>query len=213
MRGNKYLISSLGLLLLISSLSCAQRSKIIRQPLPESSLSKTLAGIEFSVVDFGVARDWSQLEVAISNNREEPVYVETKKIYLLTEKGYYIEPYSDREIAEKMRIKTGKLVTPLTLSTLAVGVGALIAPSKKDREALGKATLALAAGALAHEGLKRETASKDEVQKKDFGLEDKKVPTQLKLGGIIYYPPIKHAYGVKAYLDIAGEETIFEVRF
>ncbi|MCK4437306.1 hypothetical protein KAU86_05090 [bacterium] len=213
MRGNKYLITSIGLLLVIFCLSCAHRSKITRQSLPKTVLAKTIAGIEFSVVDFGVARDWSQLEVAISNNREEPVYVETKKIYLLTEKGYYIEPYSDREITKKMQIKTGKLVTPLTLSTLAVGVGALIAPGKKDREALGKATVALAAGALAHEGLKRETASKDEIQKKDFGFKDKKVPTQLKIGGIIYYPPIERAYGAKAYLDVEGEEVIFEIKF
>jgi len=209
----KGLVITIVFLFLVSVSGCFARTKISYQELPQVSLTKKINNVELGVVRFGVTKNWSELEIKIANFQDKPLNVVMKKVYLLSERGYYLPPYTEGEISDKIESKIGKLVNPITLAALATGVAAIVLPYKGDRANLWRATGVLVGGALAHEGIKREKAGKDKTYSKDFGLQDKEIPQKLTMGGIIYYPPIKEAKGIKAYITIDGREEIFEINF
>lgn len=192
---------------------CAARTKLVRQNFPVNLSSKNINGIEFSVLNFGTTREWSELEIAIINNLDRPLPIKVSKIYILSERGYYLEPYDRGQIEERIESKTGKLINPLTLSALTAGITAIILPKGKGREIAKDTAIVLGAGAVINEAVKRQQAQEDKLHVEDFVLKDKEIPQQLRLGGTIYYPPVKKLLGVKAYIHIEGKEEIFELNF
>ena len=190
---------------------CAARTKLVKQNLPVSSTSKEIKGIEFSVLNFGTTAGWSELGIAITNNLDKPLPIKVSKIYILSERGYYIEPYDKHQIKEKIESRTGKLVNPLTLSALTAGITAVILPRGSGREIAKDTAIVLGAGAVANEVAKRQQAQEDKLYVEDFSLKDKNIPQKLRLGGTVYYPPVKKLLGVKAYIHIEGKEEIFEI--
>jgi len=192
---------------------CAARTKLVKQNLPVNSTSKEIKGIEFSLLNFGTTSGWSELEIAITNNLNKPLPIKVSKIYILSERGYYIEPYDKQQVKEKIESRTGKLVNPLTLSALTAGITAVILPGGKGREIAKDTAIVLGAGAVANEVAKRQQAQEDKLYVEDFALRDKNIPQKLKLGGTVYYPPVKKLLAVKAYIHIEGKEEIFEINF
>ncbi|MFH1201424.1 MAG: hypothetical protein V1674_00845 [Candidatus Omnitrophota bacterium] len=192
---------------------CVSGTKLVKQALPLGLSSKEIKGIEFSVLNFGTTKDWSELEIAIANNLDKPVPIKVNKIYILGERGYYSEPYDHGQIREHIEAKTGKLVNPLTLSALTAGITAIILPHGKPKEIAKDAAIVLGAGAVANEVILRQKVQEDKLYVGDFGLKNKDIPQKLKIGGTVYYPPVKKLVGVKAYIHIEGKEEIFQINF
>lgn len=192
--------------------SCAGKTKIKHQEIPQP-LVQTQEGVSVVVIEFGTTKHWSQMEIAIANMTEESIKIESQEIYLKNEKGYYLAPYTNYQIEEKIRKRTGKYVNPLTIGALGAALTAIILPSKHDREVALKTAAVLAGGAIGKEVAEQQGAKEDLEVKDDASLKDYTIPPGLKLGGYVYYPPVPKATGMKAMIRVNEQDRMFEINF
>jgi hypothetical protein len=193
-------------------LGCGGPTRVNYQELPRHKpLALKINDVTLRVVSYGYTKDWSELEIAVLNESDEPVHLDATQIFLTNEKGYDLAPLRAPEINERVRRKTGQWVTPLTIGAIAAGVAAIVAPSSKDRTAFGRGALALAAGAGVSELAKRQSAEADIKRKDDILLRTYNIPPKLQLGGVLYYPPSTSIEGVKAFIRIEGQEEYFHI--
>ncbi|MBN2467526.1 MAG: hypothetical protein JXD19_05185 [Deltaproteobacteria bacterium] len=191
---------------------CAGKTKVKFQQLP-SALVETKEDVGIVVLGIGRTKHWSQMEIAIANMRSEPVRVDTRDIYLKNEKGYYLVPYSNAQIEEKIRKRTGQYVNPLSVGAVGTALAAIILPSKHDRDVALRTAAVLAGTAIAAEVADHQGADRDLETKDDFFLKHHTIPSGLKLGGFVYYPPVAKATGMKAIMSIGGQDVAFEIEF
>jgi hypothetical protein len=205
----------ISILLVFSFLSgCGGPTKLIHPDLPKDKpLAVRINDVTMRVVSFGYTKDWSELEIAVANETDHEISFDASQIYLTNEQGYDLIPLSAHEINDRVYRKTGKWITPLTLSAVVVGIAAIIAPSSKDRTVLARSALALAGVAAVSEVAKRQTAGEDIHRKEDLLMKDYIIPPHLQLGGVLYYRSTKGIKGVKAFINTDGTDEFFNVVF
>ncbi|MBI4640588.1 MAG: hypothetical protein HY731_07835 [Candidatus Tectomicrobia bacterium] len=208
-------VSFIVFLTLVAFVGCSiGRTAVKKQELPTAGISQVRNGVEVTVVGVGTAKRWSELEISIANGRSEPIKVDVRKIYLINESNYALNPYTDREFQDKVNKDVGQIVNPITLTALATGLSAIILPlDDQTRRNLGRVAGGLVGAAVIGEAAKYKKAQEDEAFKGDVGLQNRNIPTQLRVGGTLYYPPVKTARGVKAYITVDGKEEIFDLVF
>ncbi len=192
--------------------ACAGKTKVQLQSIPQP-LTQTKENVSVVALEFGTTKHWSQLEVAVANLSDEPVRIEAREIYLKNEKGYYLLPYTNTQIEDKIEKRAGKYVNPLTIGAVGAALVAIILPSKHDRDVALKAAAVLAGGAIGKELAERQGVKEDLEIKDDFFLKNYSIPPGLKLGGRVYYPPVEQATGLKALIKIKEQDTLFEIDF
>lgn len=200
------------LILLSLVLGCAGATKPVLQELPKDKPSAVkINGVTLRVIAVGHTKDWSEVEIAISNETGDPLDFDVSKIFVTNEKGYDLIPLNAHEINERVQRKTGKWVNPLSLGAIASGIAAIVMPSSHDRLNLAKAALVLAGGGVTSELAKKQTAEADKQRKDDLLLKSYKVPHGLQLGGLLYYRSTETLTGVKAFIKIKGAEEFFHI--
>ncbi|MCX7769588.1 MAG: hypothetical protein N2202_00730 [Proteobacteria bacterium] len=193
--------------------SCAGATKLTYQELPKDKpLAVKINGVTLRVVSFGKTNDWSELEIAVLNETDKEIRFDPSKVYLTNEKGYDLMPLRGNEINERIYRKTGKWITPLTLGAITAAIAAIVLPHSKDRTNLARAALGLAIAGGAAELAKRQSAEEDVRRKEDLLLKVYKIPPKLQLGGTLYYRSTEAMKGVKAFIEVNGEEAFFEIQ-
>lgn len=200
--------------MIISLMACGGPTKVVYQELPkEKPLAIKIDGVTFRVVSFGTTGDWSELEIAVANETGGDIHFDASKIYLTNEKDYDLMPLSSYEINDRVRRKTGKWITPLTIAAAVAGIGAIVAPSSKDTDSLARAALGLVGAAAVGEVAKQQSAEADQYRKEDLLLKSYRIPPKLQVGGVLYYRATESAKGVKAFINVNGREEFFQIRF
>jgi len=215
MRKQRLGTAFLVVLTLVAFVGCSiGRTAVRKQELPTAGVSQVKNGVEVTVVGFGTTKRWSELEISIANNRSEPIKVDVRKIYLINQGNYALDPYTDREFHDKVNKDVGQIVNPITLTALATGLSAIILPlDDQTRRNLARVAGGLAGAAVIGGVTKYKKAQEDQTFKGDFGLQNRNIPTQLRIGGTLYYPPVEAARGVKAYITFDGKEEVFDLVF
>ena len=199
-------------LILSSFIFGCAATKLTYQELPkDKTLAMKINGVTLRVVSFGYTKNWSELEIAIANETDEAIDFDATQVYITNEKGYDLIPLRAHEINERVYRKTGKWITPLTIGAIASSIAAVIAPSSKDRTAFARAALALVGAAGTTELAKRQTAEADIQRREDILLKSYKIPSNLQLGGVLYYRATEGIQGVKAFIKVKGIEEFFHI--
>ncbi|MDH4100955.1 MAG: hypothetical protein OEV28_10355 [Nitrospirota bacterium] len=197
----------LGAIMMLST-GCA--TQVTMQPIHQP-LSFNQEGVTIEVVGVGHTKEWTEVEVAVANATDQQVQIKDREIYVRNEKGYYIVPYQDYEINQKIYSRTGKYMNPLTLGALGAVITAIVLPQSHDRETAARIAGALLLGAIGKEVGERQAAESEQVKKGDTIFRNYTIPPNLKLGGKVYFPPMDKATGLKMLLYVSGRPTMFEL--
>lgn len=171
----------------------------------------TQGGVTIEVVDVGHTSEWTAVELAVANATDQPIQIKDREIYAKNEKGYYVMPYQDYEINQKIYSRTGKYMNPLTLAALGAAITALVLPQSHDRETAARIAGALILGAVGKEVGERQTAETEQTRKGDTIFRNYTIPPTLKLGGKVYFPPMQKTTGLKMLLYVGGKAEMFEL--
>lgn len=203
-------LKHLATLIAITMLTAGCATQVTMQPIHQP-LAFSQEGVAIEVVGVGHTKEWTEVEVAVANSTDQQVQIKDREIYVRNEKGYYIVPYQDYEINQKIYNRTGKYMNPLTLGALGAAITAIVLPQSHDRETAARIAGALLLGAIGKEVGERQTAESEQVKKGDTIFRNYTIPPSLKLGGKVYFPPMEKATGLKMLLYVAGRPTMFEL--
>lgn len=185
-------------------------TKVTMQPISQP-MTFTQGGVTIEVVGVGHTKDWTDVEIAVANSTDQPLSVKDREIYARNEKGYYVMPYQDYEINQKIYSRTGKYINPLTLGAIGAIMAALVLPQSHDRETAARIAGALAVGAIGKEVGEQQAASGEERKKSDTIFRNYTIPPNLKLGGKVYFPPMEKTTGLKMILYVGNKAEMFEL--
>lgn len=177
----------------------------------DRSLAFSQGGVTIEVVGVGHTKEWTEVELAVANATDQSIQVKDREIYARNEKGYYVLPYQDYEINQKIYSRTGKYMNPLTLGALGAAITALVLPQSHDRETAARIAGAFLLGAIGKEVGERQTAESEQVKKGDTIFRNYTIPPNLKLGGKVYFPPMEKTTGLKMILYVGGKAEMFEL--
>lgn len=194
----------------VAMLATGCATKVTMQPISQP-MTFTQGGVTIEVVGVGHTKDWTDVEIAVANSTDQPLSVKDREIYARNEKGYYVMPYQDYEINQKIYSRTGKYINPLTLGAIGAVMAALILPQSHDRETAARIAGALAVGAIGKEVGEQQAASGEERKKSDTIFRNYTIPPNLKLGGKVYFPPMEKTTGLKMILYVGGKAEMFEL--